>query len=174
MVESRVPADLWRNTVAAFVLTAVWDVILRLISTGQLSVPVVREWKWVRVLRDYFEAHTPLAAALIAGVCGAVAYLLIAVLWHNAVARVVKGVPRIGQEFAYVVHAALVSALVGIPMRYSELFPHLVDHYYRPLGFWYSFGTDAFSGIVVLLSMYALSPFVGTTTRSRGVGRGPP
>ena len=145
------PRAFWRNAVVAFVITAAWDVVLRWISTGRLRVPWVEDWKWVRVLRGYFELHTPLAAALVAGACGAAAYALIALSWPI----VAKRVGRM-QELVYVAHAALVSALVGIAMRYSGLFPHLVTHYYEPLGFWYAFCTDAFSGVVVLVSMYAL------------------
>lgn len=152
-----VPHDFWRNTVVAFVVTALWDVALRLISTGALPVPIVRDWAWVRVLRGYFELHTPLAAALVAGLCGAVAYALIALSWKAAVRRgLVTANGAVQEELAYVAHATLISGLVGLPMRYSGLFPHLVEHYYEPLGFWYSFGTDAFSGVVVLASMYGL------------------
>lgn len=145
------PHDFWRNTVVAFVLTALWDLILRLISTEVIPVPVIRDWAWVRVLRGYFELHTPLAAAMIAGACGAVAYALIALSWRMVVPR-----RLVTSELVYVAYAALVSGLIGLPMRYSGLFPHLVEHYYEPLGFLYSFCTDAFSGVVVLASMYSL------------------
>lgn len=128
---------------SAFFVTAGWDVVLRQFSEKRIRFMGIENWKWVKTLEPYFEKHTLLAAALIAGFVGAIAYSIITSF----------DLPR----FQYYVWVALVSALIGIPMRYSKLFPHLETHYYKPLGFWYSMCTDAFSGLVVCFTMEILA-----------------
>ena len=128
-----------REVIAVFIITAVWDIVLRLMVTDRLTMFGVENMKWVRVLKPYFEHHTLLAAALIAGFVGAVTHPLI--VWTTPFT------PR--QRVGYGVWVALISGLVGIPMRQSGLFPLLKKHYYDKLGFAYSFATDAMSGVVV-------------------------
>lgn len=132
---------------AAFFVTALWDVLLRAISTGILPVPVVRRWKWVRVLCPYFEQHTLLSAALIAGFVGSVTYAVIAYTWPHISLSLHSNI------MLYTLYVIGVSGIIGIPMRLSGLFPKLEEHYYETLGFAYSFATDAFSGFVVMASM---------------------
>ena len=52
----------------------------------------------------------------------------------------------------YLVWVASISAIVGLPMRYSELFPILKQYYYDPLPVTTIF-SDALSGVVVALTM---------------------
>lgn len=148
------------HLLAAFVVTALWDVALRVLSTAtHLHVPFVSDWKWVKVLRPYFQRHTLLSAALIAGFTGAVAYTLIAHSWPLVEEPVGGVLAQSGPwliTVGYLCYVALLSGLVGLPMRVSGLFPHLVEYYYKPLGFTYSFATDAFSGVVVAVTMMAL------------------
>ena len=133
------------HVIGAFVVTGAWDVVLRLFAERKVRVFGIEDWRWVAVLRPYFAKHTVLSAALIAGFVGALTCALITATpgaqdWSYA---------------RYVGWATLVSGLVGVPMRYSGLFPHLKRYYYDELGFAYSFATDAFSGIVVCLTMLA-------------------
>lgn len=143
------------HVVSAFVITGAWDVILRLFSEKKITFMGIENWKWVRALQPYFQQHTVLAAALIAGFVGAIAYTIIeSVPFQKKLNSV--------QYFTWV---AFVSAIVGIPMRYSKLFPHLEKYYYQPLGFKYSMATDGFSGIVVGATMILLSRMVNAKSR---------
>ena len=133
--------------ITAFIVTALWDVVLRWYAEDKmphLRAPLdVHNWKWVKVLRPYFEKHTLLGAALIAGFVGAItAYLMSFVKVQNI--------------YLYSLILVLVSGLIGIPMRYTGLFPHLRRHYYDPLGSYTSFLTDAFSGVVVGCTIFLL------------------
>ena len=135
------------HMIGAFAVTACWDVVLRQFSERRTKLIGIEDWKWVRVLQPYFQKHTVLGAALIAGFVGAVAYTLI---------HTVSFVDDLNL-FQYLIWVVVVSAIVGIPMRYSKLFPHLEEHYYKKLGFRYSMMTDAFSGVVVCLTMFLIS-----------------
>ena len=57
----------------------------------------------------------------------------------------------------FMILSFIVSALYGFIMKWSNLFPHLVTHYYDKLGVARSMYTDGVSGLVVqttLLIMY--------------------
>ena len=130
--------------VLVVVVTAVWDVILRFFATRTWRLFGIEDWNWVRVLRPYFEHHTVLGAALLAGFAGAAAYVLI---------RAVD--TRGWSQWKYLVWVAVASALVGVPMRYSGLFPYLKRYYYDPLPITTIF-SDAFSGVVVAITIGVL------------------
>jgi H+/Cl- antiporter ClcA len=144
-----------RTLIAAFVSTALWDVVLRQISAGHVPVPIVRDFQWVKVLRPYFQRHTVLSAALIAGFVGAVTYAIIAPTW-TIIRNTVSTSPAVS-ETIYVVYVALISGVVGLGMRASSLFPHLTKYYYDRLPMWYSFGSDMFSGLVVYATLMTLA-----------------
>lgn len=136
--------NLTQDVIVIFIITALWDVILRLISEGKLKFFGIENMKWITVLEEYFQKHTILSAALIAGFVGAITHFII-----------VKSLDMFNMSGVNIYTTLLViiiSGIIGIPMRYSGLFPHLKKHYYEPLGFGYSFATDAFSGIVVGVS----------------------
>ena len=132
--------------VAAFAITAIYDVILRKFSERKFKIFGIENINWVVALRPYFEKHTILAAALIAGIVGAVAYFAIVLTMPDSCK---KNMP------CYIVWVAVISALIGIPMRFSGLFPHLKKFYYDPLPVTTVF-SDAFSGVVVGATMLAL------------------
>lgn len=129
--------------VVAFCVTAVWDVILRWFSEQKLKFMGIEKLNWVVTLRPYFEYHTVLSAAAIAGVVGAVTSVIIN-----------KTTPKsfTDSNLLYLLWVAFISALVGIPMRYSGLFPILKKYYYDPLPITTIF-SDALSGLVVALTM---------------------
>ena len=64
----------YQYIVVAFVITALYDVLLRMFSEGKIKFLGIENINWVAALRGYFETHS-LAAALIAGFVGAVAYV---------------------------------------------------------------------------------------------------
>ena len=136
--------NLTQDIIIIFLITAFWDVILRLMSEDKIKFFGIENMKWVTVLEEYFEKHTILSAALIAGFVGAVT--------HFIIIKSLDVLNLSGINIYTVLSVILISGIVGIPMRYSGLFPHLKKHYYDQLGFSYSFATDAFSGIVVAAS----------------------
>lgn len=129
--------------VVAFCVTAVWDIILRWFSEGKLKFMGIENLSWVVALRPYFEHHTVLSAAAIAGVVGAATSVIIN-----------KFTPKLVSDsnLLYLLWVAFVSAVVGIPMRYSGMFPYLKQYYYDPLPITTIF-SDALSGVVVALTM---------------------
>lgn len=133
--------NLTQDIIIIFLVTAFWDIILRLLSEDKIKFFGIENMKWITVLEEYFEKHTVLSAALIAGFVGAIT--------HFIIIKSLDTFNMSGVNLYTTLLVILISGIVGIPMRYSGLFPHLEKYYYEPLGFGYSFATDAFSGIVV-------------------------
>lgn len=137
--------------IAVFFITGVWDVVLRAMTEGYIKFFGIENMKWVTVLGDYFKYHTVLGAALLAAFVGAIAYILIIYIFEKL---------NVNNAFYQLLIVFLISALVGIPMRYSGLFPILDKYYYRPLGFTYSFITDGISGVIVAITLFLLYLFI--------------
>ncbi len=130
------------DLILVFVITAVWDVILRVFSEQKIRILGIHKWRWVAALRPYFAKHTVLSAALLAGLAGAIAYACITLPpFYDTLG-----------PFASLAWILVVSGVLGIPMRYSGLFPHLKTYYYDSLGFLYSLLTDILSGLVVCVT----------------------
>jgi hypothetical protein len=125
---------IWSGIVISFVITALFDLALNLLHS---PIGATR-------IRPYFEQHTPLAAALIAGFVGAVTFTVLFAIY--------SGNPKPNIYNIAVIFS--VSALIGIPMRYSGLFPHLDKHYYQVFPRIQSFIYDGGSGIMVALVYY--------------------
>ena len=143
--------NLTQDIIIIFLITAIWDVILRLMSEDKIKFFGIENMKWITVLEEYFEKHTILSAALIAGFVGAVT--------HFIIIKSLESLNLSGVNIYTILLVIFISGIVGIPMRYSGLFPHLKKHYYDPLGFGYSFATDAFSGVVVGASYQIIKLF---------------
>tara|TARA_R110002072_G_scaffold7227_8_gene39591 strand:- start:7829 stop:8284 length:456 start_codon:yes stop_codon:yes gene_type:complete len=137
--------------IVVFFITGIWDVILRAMSEGYIDFLGIENMKWVTTLKDYFKYHTVLGAALLAAFVAAIAYILIIYTFDLL---------NVNNIFNKIVIVFFISALVGIPMRYSGLFPILNKHYYEPLGFTYSFITDGMSGVVVAITLFFLQLFI--------------
>jgi len=137
--------------IKVFIITGLWDIILRYLAEGRISFLGIEKMKWVTTLREYFEYHTLLGAALIAAFVGAVTYPLI-MYTLNAF--------DISNRIMQLIVVFVISALVGIPMRYSGLFPVLKEYYYDPLGPVYSSITDGMSGVVVAVSLFIFNYFI--------------
>ena len=133
--------------IIVFLITGFWDLILRAMSEGYINFFGIENMKWVTTLKDYFKYHTVLGAALIAAFVGAIAYILIIYTFSLL---------NVNNVFNQLLIIFLISALVGIPMRYSGLFPILNKYYYEPLGFTYSFITDGMSGVIVAITLFFL------------------
>lgn len=142
--------------IAVFFITGIWDLVLRGMAEGHIKFFGIENMKWVRVLEDYFKEHTVLSAFLLAAFVGAITYLLIIYVLHFLNIK--------GNNYKSLLLSLLVvfiiSGLVGIPMRYSGLFPVLDDTYYKPLGFTYSFITDSISGVIVAITLYVIKTII--------------
>ena len=136
--------------ILVFFITGFWDLILRFMSEGRIKLFGIEKMKWVKTLKQYFKYHTLLGAALIAAFVGALTYPLIMYALDKF---------NINNKIYQIITVFLISGLVGIPMRYSGLFPILNKYYYKPLGFFYSFITDAMSGVIVSVSLFLYLTF---------------
>lgn len=128
----RIPA---RSLVLVFCITAAFDVLLNLGPHPKGSLLV-----------DYFKQHTVLAAALIAGFIGAFTLPVIAALTDYRT-------PTIHS----IVTTFAVSALIGFPMYFSGIFPHLNKHYYDKLPRYQTFLADGLSGVMVATVYWMLT-----------------
>lgn len=136
-----------------FIITALWDVVLRFMSLNFEKLPASLQMDFVKYLKPYFQHHTLLAAALIAGFVGATTQPIILsvtpfptnVFEHKSVA-------------IFLLATFIISALYGFLMKWSTLFPYLEKYYYQPLGVVGGMYHDGVSGLIVqstLLLLYS-------------------
>ena len=144
----------YKLIILTFIVTALWDVVLRFMSLNYEKLPKYFQMDFVEYLNPYFKQHTMLAAALIAGFVGATTQPII---------LSIMDFPQSIFEFGYIskfmILTFIISALYGFIMKGSKLFPHLEKHYYDKLGLARSMYTDGVSGLVVqttLLGLYSL------------------
>ena len=125
-----------------FVATALWDVVLRDLSVGSLRAGSLSSVGWIRDLRPYFNSHSIVGAAAIAGAVGVLAYSIIRVWSPDGLWR-------------YAAWVLFVSVVVGLPMRVPGWFTELQLHYYnlRPL---LTLLTDGMSGLIVAVTVIAI------------------
>jgi len=138
--------------ILTFTITALYDVILRKLSENYNKIPSILQNDFVYYLKPYFKKHTLLAAALIAGFVGATTQVIIL--------NVHKLPTNVNSLISFMVITFIVSALYGFVMKMSNLFPHLVNTYYKKLGVFRSMYTDGISGLIVqstlLLILYLM------------------
>jgi hypothetical protein len=102
----------------------------------------------MKYLQPYFKGQTLLGAALIAGFVGATTQVIILNL-HK--------LPTTQRSFiTFMIITFIVSALYGFVMKFSKLFPDLVETYYKNLGVARSMYTDGVSGLIVQLTLLAI------------------
>ncbi len=127
--------------ILSFLITAGFDVALNL-----LPPPLGAD-----ILREYFDNHTILSAALIAGFVGAVTFVFIYMLFGNKV-------PKLSAFNMIVIFS--ISSIMGIPMRLSGLFPILDKYYYQKIPRIQSYLADGLSGIIVAAVYYFINFYV--------------
>lgn len=123
--------------VLSFVITAGFDIALNVTPPPLGAV----------ILREYFDNHTLLAAALIAGFVGAVTFAIIYYIYSD--------VPKLTVYNMFIIFC--ISALIGIPMRLSGLFPILDKYYYQKIPRIQSFLADGISGVMVATVYYFMA-----------------
>jgi hypothetical protein len=136
--------SVWILVPMAAFCTALWD---RLLRFGVRSVGVFP------VMQPYFAAWTALGAMFNAFLTGAFTTALIIVL-ASAACGAAGLRPALTPEF--LAWTALVSAIVGLAMRWEQVFPPLGTTYYaQPV--LVTFSLDALSGVMVMLPVIALT-----------------
>ena len=144
--------------IATFVVTALWDVLLRYMSLNFEKIPKIIQQRmpFIKDLKPYFQHHTLLAAALIAGFIGATTQPIIIAFMRF---------PSKRASFSYILKfmiiTFIVSALYGFLMKWSKLFPHLQEHYYDKLGLVRSLYHDGISGLIVQFTILLLQKLYG-------------
>ena len=143
--------NIYRIIIVTFIVTGIWDVILRTITLYN-PIPYIHEiMPFIKDLKPYFEKHTLLAAALIAGFVGASAqYIILNIMDFPSVDSSLR------YNIIFMLMSFIVSALYGFIMKASKLFPYLDKYYYKKLGVIRSLYHDGISGIIVQLSLLFL------------------
>jgi hypothetical protein len=139
-----------------FIITALWDVVLRKLSENYYNLPdiIKNNFPFIGYLVPYFEKHTLLDAALIAGFIGAVTQFIIL--------KLVKLPQKFKNSINFLIISFIVSALFGFVMKFSKLFPNLDETYYKNLGPIRGMYHDGVSGIIVQITLLLLNNFVIT------------
>ena len=140
--------------ILTFIVTGLWDVILRFMSLNYEILPASLQMSFVKNLAPYFEKHTLLAAALIAGFVGATTQPLILMITPFP-----KSLSNIKYLIKFLTVSFIISALYGFVMKWSGLFPHLEEYYYKPLGVFRSMYHDGISGLIVQVTLLLLLLF---------------
>ena len=139
--------------ILTFVVTALWDVVLRFMSLHFEKVPTFIQtiMPFIGDLQPYFKHHTLLAAALIAGFVGATTQPII---------LKITPFPKNLSDNIYILKflavSFVISALYGFIMKWSKLFPYLEKYYYDKLGVIRGMYHDGISGLIVQLTLLFL------------------
>lgn len=134
--------------ILTFLITALWDVVLRIMAENYEKLPIFLQFDFVRYLQPYFKVHTVLAAALIAGFVGATTQFIIL---HTH-----KLPTTMTSYITFLMISFIISALYGFIIKLSNLFPHLVNTYYKNLGTYRSMYLDGVSGIIVQITLLTI------------------
>jgi len=144
----------YKLLVYTFVVTALWDVVLNYMSRNHEKLPNIinKKMPFIKDLKPYFQHHTIMAAALIAGFVGATTQpMILAVMsFPNSITKVSH----------FLLISFVISALYGFLMKWSGLFPYLERYYYDNLGHIRGMWHDGISGLIVQTTLLALSQII--------------
>lgn len=140
--------------VNTFIITAIWDVILRKLSENYYILPdyIKNKFIFIKYLIPYFEKLNLLDAALIAGFVGAVTQYIIL--------KLVKLPKNFSNSLYFLIISFIISALFGFVMKFSKLFPDLDATYYKNLGHINGMYHDGISGLIVQITLLFLNKFI--------------
>lgn len=127
--------------ILTFIITALWDVVLRQLSENYEKIPTFVQYDFIQYLQPYFKKHTLLAAALIAGFIGSTTQIII-LHFHKLPTNKTS-------LLTFIIISFIISSLYGFLIKQSKLFPYLVNTYYKQLGVPRSMYLDGISGIIV-------------------------
>ena len=137
--------------ILTFIITGIWDILLRLLSENYDLLPKIMQYDFIRYLIPYFQKHTLLSAALIAGFIGATTQFIIVNIYPFP-----SDFKDIHKVLYFLFLSFIVSALYGFLMKGSKLFPHLDKTYYKELGTVRSMYHDGISGLIVQVTIFVL------------------
>lgn len=138
--------------ILTFIVTGLWDIILRLMAENYETLPkVIQDYKFIKYLIPYFKKHTLLAAALIAGFIGATTQYIILSIY-----KFPTNFKNLTYILKFLLLSFVISALYGFVMKASKLFPYLVETYYKDLGPINGMIHDGVSGLIVQLSLLVI------------------
>ena len=139
--------------ILTFVVTALWDVVLRFMSLHfeKVPSPIQDLMPFIGDLKPYFKQHTLLAAALIAGFVGATTQPIIL-----KITPFPKTLNNKMYIFKFLLVSFVISALYGFIMKWSKLFPYLEKYYYDKLGIIRGMYHDGISGLIVQITLLIL------------------
>ena len=107
---------------------------------------------FIKYLTPYFKKHTMLSAALLAGFIGFGAQVIIlTIIPYPNVKKI-----NLHNIITFFVITFIVSALYGLPMKASKLFPILDETYYKGLGTFRGLYHDGISGLIVQFTLLIL------------------
>ena len=135
--------NIYKLVIITFLITATWDVLLRIMSDNYYSLPTSMQYDFVRYLRLYFKKHTTMSAASIAGIIGAITQVLI--MQFSNIPKKILSVDTL----RFLLISFAISGLLGFPIKWSGLFPYLNEYYYKPLGDIRGAYHDGISGLIV-------------------------
>ncbi len=146
--------------VITFFITFAYDVVLQLARHTPLHTYLQGSDWYVKLVEPggYFSKHTPLAAALLAGLIGGVTQTVILSFFS---------LPKTStQIITFLLATFIISALAGLFINdeyptSSRLFPHISSTYYT-IGKLRSMYTDGLSGLIVQLTLLTLIYFYNT------------
>ena len=143
----------YKLIILTFTITALWDVCLRFMSLNHKKLPKIinKTMPFIKDLKPYFQKHTLLAAALIAGFVGATTQPIIL-----QITPFPKNIKNISYVLLFLLVSFIISALYGFIMKWSRLFPRLQEHYYDKLGVIRGMYHDGISGLIVQISLLIL------------------
>lgn len=142
----------WAFGSVIFGATGLWDLLLRIVVENSKGLPLISrnlgqgaDGSVFPRMQPYFDKQSVGAAMFFAGISGLTAILLV-----MTVSEIVQG--RWGfspsNTWTYLGWIALISAIVGLGMKYSNYAPPLASTYYA-LPVYVTFLLDALSGVMV-------------------------
>jgi hypothetical protein len=140
--------------IVTFIITAIWDILLRKLSENYYDLPnfIKNNMVFVEYLIPYFEKLNLLDAALIAGFVGAITQYIIL--------KLVKLPKSFSNSFYFLIISFVVSALFGFVMKFSKLFPDLDETYYKKLGPISGMYHDGISGLIVQITLLFINKII--------------
>lgn len=140
----------YKLVIITFIVTALWDIVLRFLSLNNEKINYNFP-DFVKYLKPYFQQHTMLSAALIAGFVGATTQPIILYFMKF---------PSVKSNSIYIIQfmvlSFVISGLFGFLMKATKLFPYLDKHYYNNLGTTRAMYHDGISGLIVQSTILVL------------------
>ena len=140
-----------------FIVTSILNVIINHMSTNFDKLPMwfQKLMPFIGDLKPFFNKHTLLAAALIAGFIGACnQYIILSIV------KFPKNITNIRNIIIFYFVTFLINILFGFAIKFSTLFPHLETYYYNKLGLIRSMYHDGISGVILQTILLFLSQLI--------------